>query len=436
MTDQQQPATRRSGAVSRALEALETDSGPRLKQTFVALLITLAALLSAFTPWLIVSDAVAMWSGVAVALAALVLASLMARRPALLRWELAIPAADFVAVGLLRYGTGDSRSVFLPIVILTVVWIAAWPGRRNIVFPLLGTCVTLLMPYLFDPTGPGPSELVRLAFVLMVYATLAVAVNELSRQADLRLDRSRARRRAAQGELDRAALVQQSLLPPDASTLPTSFRVFGACVPARTVGGDFFDWYPAGGGMALTLGDVMGKGVGAGMIAAAVRSVIRSAVDEPDPATALRRSAVGIATSDSSSETQFTTCFHARIDHDGVIHWVDAGHGLALLRRANGTVERLRSPNLPIGIGTDWTTFRTTAAAGDTLVVVSDGVLDLYDDELEALNLFEALLVRTPDAAAIVTAVADLASEEERPDDVTVVAATFTPAPVPVQPVG
>ncbi|MCJ0702343.1 SpoIIE family protein phosphatase [Frigoribacterium faeni] len=418
----------RSRFLTRAAERISTRRLPFVKQAFIAALMLAAGVLSTSAPWLTVTDAVALWSGVALAGLALGFALAIDRGVVPLRWELLIPAADFVAVGLLRHGTGDSRSVYLNFVLLPIVWIAANPGRRHVVYPAIGSSVTLLMPFLFDPSGPPSSEVVRLVLSVVVYGTLAVAVNELARQAELRLTLSQARRRAVQGELDRAAVVQQSLLPPDASTLPNSFSVFGACVPARTVGGDFFDWYPTDDGIALTLGDVMGKGVGAGMIAAAVRAVMRSSADESDPATALKRASTGVETGGLGVDTQFTTCFHARIGMDGVIHWSDAGHGLAVLRRADGTVERLRSLNLPIGIGTEWTTFTTQARAGDTLICVSDGVLDLYDDELEAVNRFEDLVRQTPGAAAIVHSIAATAGLEERPDDVTVMAATFEPA--------
>ncbi|KQS17576.1 PP2C family protein-serine/threonine phosphatase [Frigoribacterium sp. Leaf186] len=421
-------------ALNRALRSVPVEKVPLFRQSFISVLIVSAAVLSTILPWLVVTDVVTMWLGVVVALAASAFTGLMARHAELRRWELVVPAADFVAVGLLRYGTGAERSVFLPIVLLAVIWIASWPGRRNVLLPLAGTCVTLLMPYLFDPGGRGPSELIRLAFALVVYATVAASVNELARQAKARLERARAQQHAVERELNRAAVVQQSLLPPDASTLPDAFAVFGACVPAREVGGDFFDWYPTSTGIAVTVGDVMGKGVGAGMIAAAVRSVIRSSVDDADPSEAFRRASVGLTTSAYDTETQFTTSFHARIDADGGVLWADAGHGLAFVRRASGRVDRLNSADLPIGVGTGWQGHRSQLGEGDVFVCVSDGVLDLFPVELEALNDLERLLAATPEPARIVEVVERLALERERSDDVTVVATALAPTSVPVQP--
>jgi len=416
------------GLLARTMPAGSRRWVPLFKQSFVFLLVLGAAALSTVVPWLTVSDPVAMWSGVLAAALGVAYAAAAARDARLLRAEIVIPALDFVAVGLLRFGTGDSRSLFLPVILLAIIWIAVWPGRVNVLWLLLGSSVTFLLPFVIDPGGRGPSDVVRLAFALTIYAIVGLAVNELARQARQKVDRSRAEQRAVERELDRAASVQQSLLPPDARTLPATFSVVGACVPARTVGGDFYDWYSTPDGMALTVGDVMGKGVGAGMIAAAVRSVVRSSVEDPDPASALRRATVGLATGDDDTAVQFTTCFHVRITPTGDMRWVDAGHGLAFLRRADGRVERLRSTDLPIGIGTAWTARTATLDAADTLVCISDGVLDLFDDELEAVGRVEELLGATGDPAAIVQEVIALAGTEERPDDVTVVAASFVPA--------
>jgi serine phosphatase RsbU (regulator of sigma subunit) len=209
------------------------------------------------------------------------------------------------------------------------------------------------------------------------------------------------------------------------------------CVPARTVGGDFYDWYPTADGLAFTLGDVMGKGVGAGMIAAAVRSVIRSSVDDPDPAVALRRAAAGLANGGADdADVHFTTCFHARLHGDGSVDWADAGHGLSLVRRADGSVERLAAGNLPIGIGSAWTSDRAVLAPGDLLVSVSDGVLDLFGGDLDALAAFERLTAGHADAEALVAAIGDLASDGDHADDVTVVAVAYTgvDGPVPASP--
>lgn len=392
--------------------------------------VLLAAGLSSVVPWLLVTDAPSMWAGVVAALFGVGFAAAASLKPRLLRWEIVIPAVDFVAVGLLRFGTGDGRSIFLPIILLAIVWIAVWPGRMNIVWLLIGSTVTLLLPFALDPTGRQPSEFIRLVFALAIYATIGLAINELARQASLKVDISRAQQQAVEREIEKAATVQQSLLPPTTSILPDMFTVQGTCIPARTVGGDFYDWYPTPDGIALTVGDVMGKGVGAGMIAAAVRSVIRSSSDDADPAVALHRATTGLAAGDSGADVQFTTCFHARITPTGTIRWVDAGHGLAFIRRADGEVEHLQASDLPVGLGDDWTSHTQQLDAGDTLVCVSDGVLDLFDDDLVAIKRFMELLASTGIPSEIIRKLMQLTNVEDQADDVTVIAAAFDPAVV------
>ena len=410
------------------VSALRASWAPLAKQAVVTALIVAAAASSTLLPWLVVTDATSMWAGVVLALVGLVGAAAMARWPRAARAELIVPALDFLAVGLLRFGTGDSRSVFLAVVVLPVIWIAAWPGRRNIVLPLVGVGATLLVPFVLAPTRPETSELVRLVFALVVYAATAAVTNELARQAGLRLDQAQRRRRVAESEIDRAALVQRSLLPTTTAGLPADVRAFGVCIPARTVGGDFYDWFPTADGAAFILGDVMGKGVGAGMIAAAVRSVVRSTVDEADPAVAVRRAAAGLATGASDlTSGQFTTCFHVRVDAGGRARWVDAGHGLTVLRRADGAVRPMRSGHLPIGVGADWSSETTDLEPGDMVISVSDGVLDLFGGDLDALDRFEDWVTRHPDPQRLVDDVATLADQVDHPDDVTVLCVAYRP---------
>ncbi|WP_210072579.1 MULTISPECIES: PP2C family protein-serine/threonine phosphatase [Microbacterium] len=426
----QQFSATRSRRFDREAGVLSVVGGagePFAKQAVVAILIVGAAIASAASPWLVVSDAVRMWEGAGTALVLLALAAVMGRSARLRRAEIVLPLGDFLAIGLLRYGTGDTQSVFLAIIVLPVIWIAAGPGRWRILVPLLGVCGTLLLPLVLSPDrGLSASESVRLVIAVLVYAAVGVVVNELSRRSLQKLSTAQYRRRIAEAELSAAATVQRSLQPADGSELPGVFRVAGACVPARSVGGDFFDWYVTpDGGAAITLGDVMGKGVGAGMIAAAVRTVIRSSLDDADPAVALRRTATGLSA--ESADVQFTTCFHARITPDGALRWADAGHSLTVLRRAAGGAEFLRSGHLPIGIGVNWTSVETPLAPGDTIVSVSDGVLDLFGGSFESIDRYADFLAERDDIDTLVDDLVARAASGEQEDDVTVLAVTWQP---------
>jgi serine phosphatase RsbU (regulator of sigma subunit) len=229
-------------------------------------------------------------------------------------------------------------------------------------------------------------------------------------------------RREAQNELDRAAEVQRSLLPRRLVALE-GYQLDGGCLPASAVGGDFYDWYPTDDGAAFTVADVMGKGIGAAIIAATVRSVLRSGA-QADDLGAVISAADSALESDLEHAGAFVTLFHARLDASiGEVRYADAGHGLSLVVRAAGGVKRLATTSLPLGsgLGGGWREHSVTVLPGDTLVSMSDGVLDLYDGTLASLDEVERLARSAPSARAIVDDLLALAGTSA-PDDVTVVA--------------
>lgn len=207
-------------------------------------------------------------------------------------------------------------------------------------------------------------------------------------------------------ELSRASEVQQGLLPHQLLSLP-GWKTAGVCIPARAVGGDFYDWYPVGEGAALTLADAMGKGIAAAIIAATVRAVLRSAARFGDVAGAVDAASAAL-TVDLDNAGVFVTAFHARLDMDsGLLSYVDAGHGLSIVARADGSSERLRSTSPPLGVDpeTEWTVQTVQLDPGDTLIVVSDGVLDLYDGTLGSLDNLVTLALLAQDPWEIIDAI-------------------------------
>ncbi len=186
--------------------------------------------------------------------------------------------------------------------------------------------------------------------------------------------------------LERAAQVQRSLLPRSAPRV-AGFDFAGACLPLHAVGGDFFDWLVDDGRVRFTVADVMGKGVAAALLTAAVRAVLRS-TDGRDVLAATMTTAAVRLHEDLDAAGSFVTLVHGELDTvSGVATLVDAGHGLALLVRSDGGHEQLQGTDLPLGIDPTggWTEQRHRLEPGDRLVVVSDGVLDLWDGTTAAL---------------------------------------------------
>lgn len=409
----------------RMLRSLGLDSPtPLVKQLPTLALFGAAVIMSVVVPSLEVTSVPGLAAACLLMIVVTAFAVLVTARPALKRLEILIPAADFVAIGVLRFATGESQSIFGSLAILPVVWVATMEGRRFIAFAALGALVSVVVPLLIAAdVGSNPNELFRAAFNPVAFGAAAAVVNELARQARKQLRIVRVREEAAASELSQAAVVQRALLPKDGGSL-AGYEVAGVCIPSKSVGGDFFDWYPIDGGIALTIGDVMGKGVGAGMIAATARAVVRSAARRDDPIIALERLATCLATELSEAAT-FVTLFHARVRAaDGLVSYADAGHGLTLVVRADGTAERLSSLDFPLGALADdgWARLETVLGRGETIVSFSDGVLDLYDGTLTAVDEVAAIARSSRSARELVDAIASVARLEQNPDDVTIVA--------------
>lgn len=394
---------------------------PLVKQLPVLGLFLVAVALSVSVPTLVVTSATALVAAVLMIVAATALAAVMPRVDALGRVALVIPAIDFLAVGVLRFATGESASIFASLAVLPTVWVAAGPGRRHIALASIGVVAGLVLPFLLGSTlEENPNELTRGVFSAGAFGLAALVVNELSRMARERVADISAREKLTHLELTQASAVQQALLPKERAELH-GYAFAGVCLPSRAIGGDFFDWYDIQGGAAFTVGDVMGKGVGAGIIAATVRAVVRSARNHDDLAVAASRASESLA-SDLGDTASFATMFHARLDEStGVVRYLDAGHGLTLHVHADGSWDRLASHNLPVGIGEDaWATAELVLLPGDSLVSCSDGILDLYDGRVESLRHVAELVSQSADAADAVARISARAEGGANDDDVTV----------------
>ena len=238
------------------------------------------------------------------------------------------------------------------------------------------------------------------------------------------------RRQSRQAEADvanaterlRAAEVQRNLLPRD-DLWVQDYELVGKFRPSRSVGGDFYDWYGTRGGLHLTVADAMGKGMGAALIAATVRAIVRSVATQPDIEDAFATAARAVETDLDQTES-FVTLFHGRLDaRTGVVQYVDAGHGLALHIAADGTAVRLPSAGPPVGAWPDqsWAAGSVQLQPGDSLAVISDGLLDIYETVDDFTEAVAGVITAADTAEAACAVLLDRADVPEVADDVTVV---------------
>lgn len=225
-------------------------------------------------------------------------------------------------------------------------------------------------------------------------------------------------------EMEKAAQVQRDLLPLGPPQ-QDGWEFASMCLPSRAVGGDFIDWYRQDDGrLVLTFADVMGKGVGAGIVAATVRAAMRTAGRTRAPGEALRTAAAALD-EDLGSTGALVTLLLSRLDPaTGEFTIVDAGHGLQMILRADGRVERSPGGGLPLGVIPDdtWPERHVVLEPGDMSMAFSDGLLDLYDGTMAAMDDIERMLRATARPAALIAAVRELAGDQPLPDDLTVTA--------------
>jgi hypothetical protein len=220
-----------------------------------------------------------------------------------------------------------------------------------------------------------------------------------------------------ENEFDRASAVQRALLPRHAPEF-AGYTLAADAIAAGEVMGDVYDWYLHRGKLRLALADVMGKGVGAAMIAAATRASLRTAPDRTLLAAVEEVDAQ--ITADLADIDVFVTAFVAEIDGpSGTVRLVDAGHSLSFIVRADDTWEPLRSTGLPLGMGVDEprSEMEVVLQPGDALLCCSDGILDVLEEDDPFGQVLHALRTNGP-AGAVAEGIA-LARSRKAPDDVT-----------------
>ena len=194
------------------------------------------------------------------------------------------------------------------------------------------------------------------------------------------------------------------------------------------VGGDWYDVIATdGGGVALVVGDVMGRGVHAATTMIRVRAGIRGLVTvDPEPGVVMTRADRLVV---RDAEDQFVTAMTLLLDPTSRrVRLCNAGHVPAIVADADGSVRVVGSgAGVPLGLGE--TPHREVidlpVGPGTTVVLVTDGVSETRDRDIEAG--LDALVARVGESVGkpVEDLVADVAALADRSmlDDVTVLVA-------------
>jgi serine phosphatase RsbU (regulator of sigma subunit) len=267
------------------------------------------------------------------------------------------------------------------------------------------------------------------------FGRLAETFNRMAR--DLRANQERLiEQERLRKELEIGRRIQEELLPRAPLCAPFA-EVSGVSVPAREVGGDFFNYFVVREGeVALLIGDVSGKGVGAALLMASLQATIRARVGlERDLACLV--DVLDRETMSTQPLAPYFTLFLAVLEgRTGTLRWVNAGHNPQFVLRGGGGVERLASTGRPPGLypggGYEEQTLRF--AEGDELFLFTDGLIEAEDevDEPFGMARLEALLQvhRSEELPALLARVHAAVREHRGPteaaDDATMVALRFS----------
>jgi sigma-B regulation protein RsbU (phosphoserine phosphatase) len=237
-------------------------------------------------------------------------------------------------------------------------------------------------------------------------------------------------------ELDIASHIQQSILPRTFPPFPgrSEFDIFAAMLPAREVGGDFYDFFLIGDDrLGCVIGDVSGKGVPAALFMAVSRTLLRStALTGTPPAQCLEQ--VNRLLCLENVAEMFVTIFYGVLNtRTGVFEYANGGHNPPYLLRQGGAVEPLESTGGTVLGAIEGVAYRArsvTLEPGDRLLLYTDGVTEAMDDagnlysEQRLHQWLRALDAPEPEdlVQAVVEEVKRYAGATPQHDDITVLA--------------
>lgn len=240
-------------------------------------------------------------------------------------------------------------------------------------------------------------------------------------------------RLSLKGELEVAREIQLAMLPTGTYAAGDA-EICGITRPANTVGGDFYDVLPLAddpeGRVIVTLGDVAGKGSPAALLMALLLAMLRTLVDERLEARALM-TRLNRQICRHAPGSRFITLFYGvYTPATGALTYVNAGQNPPLLRRSDGTIERLGGTGIALGMfeSSTYDAVETRVGHGDMLLMYSDGITEAENpagEPFEESGLERFVAERGSEhpavlAPAILRAVETHARDSRFTDDLTV----------------
>jgi serine phosphatase RsbU (regulator of sigma subunit) len=261
----------------------------------------------------------------------------------------------------------------------------------------------------------------------LVVGLLTYVYEHMRRQ----IESEAAERGRLEHEMRVARDIQMELLP---RTFPRieGVDIFAFTVPARHVGGDCYDVIDLGDGrLAITIGDVSGKGTPAAILMANVQSAVRALSESGVPPAALIGRVNGLVNR-ATEESVYITFFYCVLDtRTGSVSYVNAGHNPPAVYRAEGRKELLDRGGTVIGLmpGIAYEEGAIVLEPGDDLVLYTDGITEATnpDEEMFGEKRLDEVLLAHRHASAreieeqLYARLTDFTRGASQADDVTMV---------------
>jgi serine phosphatase RsbU (regulator of sigma subunit) len=195
-----------------------------------------------------------------------------------------------------------------------------------------------------------------------------------------------AERRRLHEEVKLARQIQVALIPDSLPPVP-GYEIYGGNQPSQGVSGDYYEVIERldGRECVFFIADVSGKGIAASLLTAYIEALSSAPIEDglpPDQVFAR----VSRRLYRRTPHERFATAFLAILNPaSGTVRFANAGHNPALLVRRDGTIERLSSTGLPLGLLplAEYECTEIALMTGDTLVTYTDGITEATNTKKE-----------------------------------------------------
>jgi serine phosphatase RsbU (regulator of sigma subunit) len=188
--------------------------------------------------------------------------------------------------------------------------------------------------------------------------------------------KEKAEKEAYAKELQIGHEIQKSILPSEA----IDFKGLGTKIffqSAKEVAGDFYDWLVRGDEIFITVADGVGKGIQGCLYAFDLRSILRTAMSEEGDLGKIVKKSNELFCHDTKETGNFVTAFivlYNRVDHK--IKFANCGHNQPLVKRTDGTIDRLVGKGIAFGVDemAAIEIGERVFQSGEILVLYTDGI--------------------------------------------------------------